>query len=97
MVVKKRLLQLCKLDELRWEAYEISRIYKERARKWHDKHLIKKRSEGGDMVLLFNLRLKLFLKKLKSQWTGPFQVAKVLPNGVVEVCSESTNAFTVNG
>ena len=42
------------------EAYESSHIYKERARKWHDKNLVKKRIEEGDMVLLFNSRLKLF-------------------------------------
>jgi len=49
------------------------------------------------MVLLFNSRLKLFPGKLRSQWSGPFQVAKVLPNGAVEVWSESTRTFTVNG
>jgi len=67
------------------------------AKKWHDKHLIKKRFEEGDMVMLFNSRLKLFLRKLRSRWSGPFQVAKVLPNRAVEVWSESTEKFTVNG
>ena len=94
---KKRLLQLSELDELRLEAYESSRIYKERAKKWHDKHLIKKWFEEGDMVLLFNSRLKLFSGKLQSRWSGPFQVAKVLPNGAVEVWSEFIGTFMVNG
>jgi len=85
------------LDELRLEAYELFRIYKERAKKWHDKHLIKKRFAEGDMVLLFNSKLKLFPGKLRSRWLGPFQMAKVLPNGVVEVWSKSTGTFTVNG
>jgi len=49
------------------------------------------------MVLLFNSRLKLFPKKLRSRWSGPFQVAKILPNGTVEVQSESTETFIVNG
>jgi len=79
------------------EAYESSRIYKESAKKWHGKHLIKKRFEEGDMVLLFNSRLKLFPGKLRSRWSGPFQVAKVLPNGAIEVWSESTRKFIVNG
>jgi len=87
---EKQLLQLSELDELIFEANESSCIYKERAKKWHDKHLIKKWFEAGDMVLLFNSRLKLFPGKLRSRWSGPFQVAKVLPNGVVEVWSEST-------
>jgi len=93
---EKRLLQLNELDELRLEAYENSRVYKEKTKKWHDKHLVKKRFEEGDMVLLFNLRLKLFPGKLRSRWSGPFQVTKALANGVVEVWSESTGTFTVN-
>ena len=58
---------------------------------------VKKRFEEGDMVLLFNSRLKLFPGKLRSRWSGPFQVTKVLTNAVVEVWSESTGTFTVNG
>jgi len=94
---KKRLLQLSELVKLRLEAYQGSSIYKERAKKWHDKHLIKRRFEEGDIVLLFNSRLKLFLEKLRSRWLGPFQVAKILPNGAVEVSSECTRIFIVNG
>ena len=93
---EKRLLQLSELDELRLEAYESSRIYKERAKKWHDKHLVKKGFEEGDMVLLFNSGLKLFPEKLRSLWSGQFHVAKVLTNGAVEVWSESTGTFIVN-
>ena len=95
MAREKRFLQLSELDELRLE--ENSRVYKERAKKWHDKHLVKKRFEEGDTILLFNSRLKLFPGNLRSRWLGPFQVAKVLPNGVVEVWSESTGTFIVNG
>ena len=57
---------------------------------------MKKRFKKGDMVLLFNSRLRLFPGKLKSRWSGPFQVTKVQPNGAIEVWSDSTNAFTVN-
>ena len=79
------------------QAYDNFQVYKERTKKWHDKHLVKKRFEEGDMVLLFNSRLKLFPGKLLSRWSGPFQVTKALPNGVVEVWSESTSTFKVNG
>ena len=37
-VAEKRLLQLSELDEIREMAYKNSRIYKERAKKWHDAH-----------------------------------------------------------
>ena len=96
---ERRFLQLNELNELRFEAYENSRIYKERTKKWHDKHIVMKRFEKGDMGLVLNLRLRLFPGKLKSQWWGPFiiTITKVQPNGAVEIWSESTRVFTVNG
>ena len=48
-------------------AYESSRIYKERTKGWHDKHILRKDFNVGDRVLLYNSRLKLFLGKLKSR------------------------------
>ena len=79
------------------EAYESSRIYKERIKKWHDKQLMKKRFEEGDIVLLFNSKLRLFPRKLRSRCSGPFQVAKVQPSGAVEIWSEFIGTFIVNG
>ena len=38
---KKRMLKLNELEEFRHNAYESSRIYKEKAKVWHDKHLVK--------------------------------------------------------
>ena len=94
---EKRALQLNELDELRLEAYESARLYKERTKVWHDKHILKREFKDGDMVLLFNSRLRLFSGKLKSKWSGPFKVTKVLSSGAVEIWSESSGSFTVNG
>ncbi|XP_042410060.1 uncharacterized protein LOC121999439, partial [Zingiber officinale] len=80
---EKRKLQLNELDELRLDAYEHARSYKERIKKWHDQHILRKIFKEGDLVLLFNSRLKLFPGKLKSRWTGPFEVKKVYPFGAV--------------
>ena len=44
---EKRLLQLSELDEFRNEAYENSRIYMEKTKAWHDKHIAKKEFEVG--------------------------------------------------
>ena len=82
---EKRVLQLSELVEFRNEAYENARIYKERTKAWHDKHITRKEFEAGQQVLLFNSRLKLFLVKLKSRWSGPFTVTKVFPHGGAEV------------
>ena len=77
----KRLLQLSELDEFRNEAYENARIYKEKTKAWHDKHITRKEFMAGQQVLLFNSRLKLFPGKLKSRWSGPFTVTKVFSHG----------------
>ena len=39
---KKRLLQLNELDELRMNAYENAKLYKDHTKLWHDKHSMKK-------------------------------------------------------
>ena len=48
-------------------------------------------------MLLFNSRLKLFPGTIRSRWSGPFQVRKVYPYGVIEIISEETGSFKVNG
>ena len=92
---EKRLLQLSELDEFRNEAYENARIYKEKIKAWHDKHITRKEFTAGQQVLLFNSRLKLFPGKLKSRWSGPFTVTKVFPHGGVEVSHPEKGTFTV--
>ena len=75
------MIQLSEFDEFRNEAYEKARIYKEKMKAWHDKHIARKEFEAGQQVILFNSRLKLFPEKLKSRWLGPFIVTQVFPHG----------------
>ena len=94
----QRKLQLQELEELRLEAYENSRIYKEKTKLLHDKMLERKEFTIGQKVLLYNSRLKLMPGKLRSRWLGPFIVINVFPHGAVEIKSEATNkVFKVNG
>ena len=79
VIREKWLLQLSELDELCNEAYENARIYKEKTKKWHDKHIMRKEFDSGQRVLLFNSRLKLFLGKLKSKWLVRLQWFKYFP------------------
>ena len=94
---EKRLLQLNELEELRMNAYENAKLYKDRTKLWHDRHLSKKEFREGELVLLFNSRLKLFPGKLKSRWTGPFKVIKVYPHGAVDLANPKGEIFKVNG
>jgi hypothetical protein len=94
---EKRILQLNEMDEFRNESYENAKIYKERTKAWHDKHIVRKEFVPGQQVLLFNSRLCLFPGKLKSRWSGPFTVVKVFPYGAVEVTHDEKGTFTVNG
>ncbi|XP_024027705.1 uncharacterized protein LOC112093457 [Morus notabilis] len=94
---ENRLLQLNELEEIRNEAYENARIYKERTKHWHDKRILRRNFIPGEKVLLFNSRLKLFPGKLKSRWSGPFTVTKVFPFGAVEIQRGDEPAFKVNG
>lgn len=52
----------------------------------------------GQLVLLFNSRLKLFPEKLKSMWSGPFVVHKVFPHGAIKLNNpDNGDTFKVNG
>ena len=65
---EKRKLQLNELDEWRRHAYENMKIYKERTKRYHDRHIRHpKEFREGDQVLLFNSQLKLFLGMIKSR------------------------------
>ena len=94
---EKRLLQINELEELRDEAYDNARIYKEKTKRWHDKKILRREFKAGEQVLLYNARFKLFLGKLKSRWSGPCIVLTSTPFRVVTLKVESGNEFKVNG
>ncbi|KAA3483227.1 Retrovirus-related Pol polyprotein from transposon 412 family [Gossypium australe] len=54
--------------------------------------------EPAQQVLLFESRLKLFSGKLKSRWSGPFEIVHVYPRRAIEVKDIKTwLTFKVNG
>ncbi|GJR42612.1 reverse transcriptase domain-containing protein [Tanacetum coccineum] len=55
-------VQLNELNELRDQAYENSLIYKEKTKRIHDAKIKNRVFNVGDRVLLFNSRLKIFLR-----------------------------------
>ena len=85
------------LEELRNEAYDNAKIYKEKTKRWHDQNILRREFKGGGQVLLYNPRLKLFLGKLKSRWSGPYIVITSTPFGLVTLKDQSESEFKVNG
>ncbi|GKC17821.1 reverse transcriptase domain-containing protein [Tanacetum coccineum] len=97
VAAKNCFMKLNELMELRDGAYENTRIYKERTKKWHDSRFRgDKDFKNGDKVLLFNSRLKLHPGKLKSKWIGPFVVKTIYPYGAVEITDNDGSSFKVN-
>jgi len=53
-------LQLSELKDIRAEAYENARPYKERVKLFHDKHILRKEFTLGMKELLYDYKLYLF-------------------------------------
>jgi len=95
---KKRLLKLNELEEMGPRTYKNVLIYKARTKRCYDKNLVSWDINFRHLVLLYNSRLKLFPRKLKSKWYGPFLVKSVSPHGAVELITpEGDRSFKVNG
>nr|GEZ84829.1 reverse transcriptase domain-containing protein [Tanacetum cinerariifolium] len=92
----QRKLQLNELSELHDQAYENSLIYKEGTKKLHDEKIKNRIFNVGDQVLLFNSRLKIFLGKLKSRWSGPFTIYGIYPYGTAKLVHPDGCNFKVN-
>ncbi|RDX72052.1 hypothetical protein CR513_48520, partial [Mucuna pruriens] len=68
-VRKERTLQLQEQEESRLEAYENSRIYKQKVKQFHDNQILRKKFKVSQKVLLFHSCLKLiadFVDRLRK-------------------------------
>ena len=94
---EKRLFDISSLDEWRTQAYENAKLFKEKVKRWHDKRIQKREFNVGDLVLLYNSRLRFFAGKLLSKWEGPY-VIEVYRSGAIKINNfEGTNPKVVNG
>ncbi|XP_015940189.1 uncharacterized protein LOC107465736 [Arachis duranensis] len=91
-------LQLQELENLRLEAYENSRLYKKKVKAMHDKNIKRREFQPGDLVLLYNSRMRLMPGKLRSRWDGPYRVETMDPYGVFHLSHPSSSELIkVNG
>jgi len=94
----ERKLQLSELEETRVEVYENSRMHKEIAKLFHDRHIHRKEFFLGQNVLLYDSILHLFPRKLRSRWTSPLIISHVFLHGAIEIQHPTRGKyFKVNG
>ena len=84
------------MEELRNEAYDNAKIYKDKTKKWHDQRILRREFKAGDQVLLFNSILKLFPRKLKSKLSGPYTVVSSTTFGAVTLRTSNEEEFKDN-
>ena len=95
--MKKRPSTFCRSMRQSGELQSVSAIsYKEKMKKDNDLKSEKRVFMIGDLVLLFNSRLHLFLGKLKSKWNGPYLVTQLFSHGAVELKNKEGVRFKVN-
>src|SRR3954469_15533997 len=95
---EKRLMNLTSLDEWRSEAYESTKMFKEKVKKWHDRRILKREFNVGDKVLLFRSRFRFSPGKLLSRWEGPFHIEEVYRSGAIKINNfDGTKPQVVNG
>jgi len=83
---EERKSPLSELEESRAKAFENLRMHKERSKLFHDRNIYRKKFFPGKKVLLFyDFRLHLFLRKLRLHWTGPFIIFHVFPYDAIEI------------
>ncbi|XP_047256105.1 uncharacterized protein LOC124888856 [Capsicum annuum] len=95
--VNLRMSMVIELEEFRLRAYDISALYKEKMNLYHHKKIEKRVFNLGNVVLLYNSRIFLFLGKLKSTWHGPFTVVSVFPYSAFDLKRDREAQFKVNG
>ena len=67
---ENRLFQMNELEEQRNEAYDNVRIYKDKTNELHDQRILRKEFKVGELILLYNPRLRLFPRKqVKMEWS----------------------------
>nr|GEV90131.1 putative nucleotidyltransferase, ribonuclease H [Tanacetum cinerariifolium] len=71
---------------------------KEKTKSFHDRNITKKSFLVGQKVWLLNARLRLFPRKLRSKWTGPYVVTQVSSHRAIKIKNiVGEEPFKVNG
>ena len=84
------------LEDIRFDGYKSSKIYKERMKRWHDKHIHQREFRVGDFVILFNSRLNLLLGKIRLRCDGSGDSRHQLESSFFSPCFFPLLLFSLN-
>lgn len=95
----ERLFQLQKLEEDRVIALQHQESKKQQQKAWHDMNIKSKNISVGDLVLLYDSRIKGNPRKLETTWLGPYIIEDINLNGLVQLKTPQGHVFlnVVNG
>ncbi|XP_058002308.1 uncharacterized protein LOC131179472 [Hevea brasiliensis] len=62
---EKRLLQLNELDEIKQDGYENAMIFKDKTKRWHDRHIATKEIKRRRFCSALQLKVKTFSREAK--------------------------------
>jgi hypothetical protein len=95
---EKRILDIHLQEEWRNEAYENSKMFKEKIKIWNEKRIQYREFKQGDQVLLFNSRFKFSAGKLIFRWSGPYKIQEVYRSGALRLKRDIKGIpHTING
>jgi hypothetical protein len=60
-------------------------VQKQQQKAWHDRHIKKKDIKNGDLVLLYDSRIKGKPRKLETTWLGPYVVEDIRSTRAVQL------------
>ena len=78
-------MQLAKIEEHRLIALQHQEIQKQQQKAWQDRNIKNKNMSIGDLALLYNSQVKGKLKKLHTEWMGPYVVEEIHANRSVQL------------
>ena len=79
------MFQLQKLEEDRIITIQHQEAHKQQQKAWHDRNIKTKNILVGDLVLLYDSRIKGKPCKLETSWMGPYIIEDLNSNGSVRL------------
>ena len=90
----ERMFHLQKLEEDRVMAIHHQEAQKQQQKAWHDKNIKSKNIAVGDLVLLYDSKIKGKPRKLEIAWMGPYIIEDLNMNGSVRLKTLQGQVFT---